>query len=95
MFAVNWPFVVRILTHVGRSASPPSGSYAADGTNAISIATDGGAFSVFGIGLDGDGDVDELGLADRRHGRVWYVYLCGRMRSSVRRAQNSHPFENE
>ena len=70
MFAsINWSFVVRILTHVGRSASPPSGSYAADGTNAISIATDG-AFSVFGIGLDGDGDVDELGLADRRHGRV-------------------------
>ena len=64
MFAINWPFVVRILTHVGRSASPPSGSYAADGTNAISIATE---------------TVMSTSSASRTDGTVaWYVYLCER-----------------
>ena len=56
---INCPFVLRILihVHVGRSASPPpSGPYAhaADGSTAISIATDG-PFSVFDIDLDCDG----------------------------------------
>ena len=77
--SINCSFVLRILIHVGCSASPPSGPYAADGSTAISIVTDG-AFSVFGIDLDGDGDVGVLS-ASRTDGTVaWYVYLvrgCG------------------
>ena len=53
----------------------------ADGSTAISIsiATDG-AFSVFGIDLNGDDDVDVLSASRTDGTVVWYVYLvrgCG------------------
>ena len=82
--SINCSFVLRILIHVGRSASPPSGPYAADGSNVtISIAMNG-AFSVFGIDPNGDGDVNVLSASRTDDTTVaWYVCLCKRMRSSI------------
>ena len=81
---VNPLFFRSAKPHPRRSLSfaPPSGPYVADGSNVISIATDG-AFSVFGIDLDGDGDVDVLS-ASRTDGTVaWYICLCERFRPST------------